>query len=183
MNLDEIKTGLLALAHRCGASRDTQPDAEAATQTGAASTDSGVQAPATPDLSADLAAKDAEIAAARAQLAEARESGYRIAAEAFAETLQATHTPYQSGLLVANLVQAMRDDAFSPLAEGSRVESVKASAKAKEAHGLLGEAVQATVLPAGGASETNGMSEERRKALLAASPLGQTALRANGGNK
>lgn len=88
--------------------------------------------------------------------------------------------PAEKAGMLSAYTQAAMDDLSSPLVEGSRVATLKATIEARPAHKLTEE------LTAGGNLRTvradeNGqteMSEERRKELLAHTGLGQSTLRA-----
>lgn len=75
--------------------------------------------------------------------------------------------------------QAAIDDRLSPLAEGSRVDALKATQTARKPHGLTSEVIDTeanTVVLASISGSSEGVSADRQKQLLESSPLGKAAL-------
>lgn len=107
----------------------------------------------------------------REQVAQLQESNYKSEALAFIQPLivAGIALPAESDGFVKDYVQRAKDDAASPLAEGSRVESLKAVYNNRPAHALTREQLKArmntaTVLADSEDPEAKAIEEERESA-------------------
>lgn len=146
------------------------PDAEAAPVTATA-----------PAPDPDRTAHDARVAALEVQLAQARAAEIVTRSAAFADGAIRDRRafPAERAALVAAYTQAAQDDDRAPVADGqqTRVAQIEALAATRPQHSLSEEVIASGaggVLPDGGTPKQ--MTAERRRALLAMTPLGQAVL-------
>lgn len=151
------------------------------------------------ELEARLAKIEAERTAEREAAAKAEEArfsatvaSFAAAAETFADSLRDRLLPYQRPLCVADYCRCAEDDLRQPAEvhfstaegkpwKGTRLEACKARWQSLPPHGLGREGVGARAggeaLFAANDRDPKPMTPERRKALLAMSPVGQAVLR------
>ncbi len=151
------------------------------------------------DLDAEVECEEVDLvpfgdeAKLREELAEERRQRAAREGEAWADSIIAAGKafPAERAALVAQFARAAEDDANSAATvtfaigktafEGSRVDALKAIYEARPSHGLTAEQLRA--IESGdakvlmGERSGSGMSEERRKQLLALTPLGQACLK------
>lgn len=126
---------------------------------------------------------EADALALRQQLATQAAEAAQTAAETFADEQTAAGRlyPAERQALLAQYAQAAADDVASPLANGSRVATLRALIETRPANGLTQERVggetSTRTLRADENAQTE-LSAERRNALLAATPIGKAALKA-----
>lgn len=106
-------------------------------------------------------------------------------ADAFveSETRAGRLFPAEASGFKSRYLQASLDDRLSPLASGSRVESLKASQTVRKPHGFTEEVISTEANQVLLASGEPGVSDERTKQLLQTTPLGKRSLElVKGGN-
>jgi hypothetical protein len=151
------------------------------------------------ELEARLAKIEAERQAEREAAAKAEEArfsatvaSFAAAAETFADSIRDRLLPYQRPLCVADYCRCAEDDLRQPAEvhfstaegkpwKGTRLEACKARWQSLPPHGLAREGVRdraaGEALFAANDRDPKPMTPERRKALLAMSPVGQAVLR------
>jgi hypothetical protein len=151
------------------------------------------------ELEARLARIEAERQSEREAAARAEEArfsatvaSFAAAAETFADSIRDRLLPYQRPLCVADYCRSAEDDLRQPAEvhfstaegkpwKGSRLDACKARWQSLPPHGLAREGVReragGEALFAANDRDPKPMSPERRKALLAMSPVGQAVLR------
>jgi signal peptide peptidase SppA len=147
------------------------------------------EAPATPPVTEPKTAPIDPDAAPERDPAQEAEALHLRAATAEAESFMTTAiqagrmTPAEKPAFLSLYAQAAADDRLSPLATGSRVESLKASYTVRKASGLTEEVVdaeanQVILASISGSGSGNGsVSADRQRELLESSPLGKSALK------
>jgi signal peptide peptidase SppA len=147
----------------------------------------GTQAPITADplvameaVTATLRPRedDTEIADLRRQLAEQRTQQTQARAAQFADGAVSDRRafPAERDALLSAYVQAADDDATSPVAGESRVQRLEAMIAQRPQHTLTSEVIAQSEGQQVLSAKTDEVSEDRKKALLAMTPLGQAAL-------
>jgi len=131
---------------------------------------------------AEIAAKEKELAEAKAALAEARKTQAKADALLFVADQRTAKKllPAEADAVAARFIQAAMDDYALPVAQGekSRVEQLKAEFAARPAHKLFEETVVGEEHRTKPATDDKGgpISAERQKELLGMTSLGQAAL-------
>lgn len=144
-----------------------------------------IETASTDQLAQERAAREraeADALALRQRLVTQAAEAAQTAAETFADeqTAAGRMYPAERQALLAQYTQAAADDVASPLANGSRVATLRALIETRPANGLTQERVGETntrTLRADENAQTE-LSAERRNALLAATPIGKAALKA-----
>ena len=133
-------------------------------------------------LAVEQSDQSAKIAELEARIAQQRQAQIATAAASFADgaVRERKAYPAEHAALVAAYVQAAQDDDARPVGGDTRtrVAQLQALVEQRPAHSLSGELIASG---AGGELATNAgpqpMSEARKQALLAATPMGQAALK------
>lgn len=169
MKLSEIFGGFLKAAKEEGITIEADAAAAPVTAT----------APA-PDL--DREAHEARVAALEAQLATARTAEIVTRSAAFADGAIRDRRafPAERAALVAAYTQAAQDDDRAPVGDGqqTRVAQIEALMTTRPQHSLSEEVIAsgAAGILENDAGKSKQMTQERRRALLAMTPLGQAVL-------
>lgn len=131
------------------------------------------------DQAERLAIVEREASELRARLREQAAARAAVEAEEFAaaQIVAGRMFPAERDAFAAMYRQCAADDFTAPLESGSRVAALRAQIETRPAHGFTQELTSGTAraLRADGNDQTE-LSDERRKHLLAATPIGKAAL-------